>query len=94
MSGIYNGLALDCLDVEGRLDWMDGWHEESGLGFKTKRDPEATRLHLETHLAPTACMECRRIGNRTQCHHHEVTAAACMKAGRMERREVREARGL
>lgn len=27
-------------DREDKLDWHDGWHEASGLGFKSQRDPD------------------------------------------------------
>ena len=92
MSGIFNGLAFDCLPPEGKRDWLDGWHEECGMGFKSQRSPTAERLHFEMDPQPGTCADCRRLG--VVCQHRAVTAAECMEAGRLERRAIREARGV
>ncbi len=94
MSKIHNGLAYDCLDLEGKLDWLDGWHEEGDPNFTSKRDPKETRLHFESSLAPKACKPCRDKGLSNNCQHHAVTAEKCMEAGRMERVAARAERNV
>ena len=78
---IINGIAFDCLDTEGKHDWLDGWHEASGLDFKSSRDPNAIRKHLVGHDDDGPI-------------HAAVRADELMVCGRAEREQVREARGV
>lgn len=83
MPKIINGIAFDCLDAEGKLDYLDGWHEACGLGFKTDRDPGAIRRHLVGRNQATGVTL-----------YDDVTARRLMGCGREERQQVREARGI
>lgn len=78
---IINGIAFDCLDTEGKRDWLDGWHEECGVGFKSKRDRTAMRKHLVGHSDGVPI-------------HNPVPADQLMACGRTERQQVREARAV
>jgi hypothetical protein len=82
-SPVINGIAYDCLDVEGRLDWLDGWHEECGLNFKTERNPDAMRRHLTGRHQTTGVLL-----------YDEIPARQLMNCGREERIQIRDARGV
>jgi hypothetical protein len=48
-NGIFNGVAYECLDREGRMTWLDGWHQTLGMGFTTSRDMEGLHEHTGVH---------------------------------------------
>ena len=87
-SPVVNGIAYDCLDVEGRLDWLDGWHEASGLGFKSTRYPNRAVSWPDPDDINAAAIA-RRAPSRLS-----HAASALMAAGRAARERHREATGL
>ncbi len=75
-------------DAEARLDWLDGWHEASGLGFKSDRDRGRAVSWDDPDDLTRAMMEERKP--RRLAH----PAGALMAAGRAARERHREATGL
>lgn len=75
-------------DAEARLDWLDGWHEASGLGFKSGRDPDrAVSWPDPDDINPAAIA-------RRQPARLSHPASALIAAGRAARERHREATGL
>lgn len=75
----------DDYDTDDRLDYLDGWHTECGLGFKTKRDL-GRRVKFRVP-EPTA-------DGKTRMVPHHQSASVAFDHGRRERMALREIRGI
>jgi hypothetical protein len=45
----------DQWDRDDRLDYLDGWHEASGLGFKSSRDRDRVIAWADEHGSRHRC---------------------------------------
>lgn len=74
--------------VQDRLDWLDGWHEECGVHFKSKRVPNRTVSWPDPDDLAAAAREERKPRRLTH------KAGALLAAGRSARVRHREETGL
>ena len=84
MSGI---IPPEHRDREAKLDWLDGWHEASGLAFKSTRDPDRLVSWADPDDIVEASIE------RRKPHRLTHPASALMAVGRAARDRHRESTG-
>ncbi len=76
-------------DSEDRLDYLDGWHEESGIGFRSTRNRERV---VRFEVAPTdeTNYRTRALGPT----HVQHPASALFALGRDHRIAHKQATGI
>jgi hypothetical protein len=77
------------------LDWLDGWHEECGLGFKSKRDLDrVVRFDVEQEVKPEDILNDFFGAKAPEPVRHEHAARALFDLGRDHRIAHRQATGV